>query len=92
MEDSEREKDVQVGGRLKMNWVGDMNAQQSDSDESRHRLSGTEGADKHKTNRRTLYVSPNLLFTSASVSFKNSQMRGAEPAAAGLSASNVLTL
>lgn len=43
----EREKDdVLVGGQPKMNWVGEVNERYSDSDESRHRLSGTERAVK----------------------------------------------
>lgn len=49
----------------------------------------------HKTNVKTAghawRASTSLLFTSVSPGFQNIQMRGTEPATAGLSASNVLT-
>lgn len=44
---SEKEKDgVLVEGRLKMNWMGEVNERYPNGDESRHWPSGTERANK----------------------------------------------
>lgn len=78
--------------------MGEVNERHSDSDECQSaQYSPTEWHRRQVYNERensgASYgrESPNLIFTSASLGLENIQMRGTELAAAGLSASNVLT-
>ena len=96
---SKREKyGVLVGGHLKMNWVGEVNDESSDSDEVRHPMSDIERDDEwcikgtwtqwgHTSN---LQPKP-AIYICVTQGFQNIPTSGAETTTAGLSVFNVLT-